>query len=73
MTAFDNLRQRPDHIRFIGPRLTDIWVIPFTQHSQTFETITLQVDLLIRIFTTLLSKGAGINLSPDFSNLLFDL
>ena len=72
MPAFDDLRQRAQHVGLEAEIHRPVRVFPVAEHAQALEIAALDVDLLAGVLAALLPERSGVELVADLAVLLLD-
>src|SRR3970282_545004 len=72
VAAFDDLRQRPQHVGLEAEIHRPVWMVPVADHAKTLEVAALDVYLLRRALAALLPERGGVELGADLAVLLLD-
>ena len=73
VSGINDLAKGADDVGFKFEVHGQVRVFPVTQNHQAFEIVALTINLLSRVFTTMLAELAGADLLTDFANLSFNL
>ena len=73
MTCFNDFAQGTNDVRFKTKIHSEIRIIPFAKYTKTFKIFSLTIHLLVRIFTTGITKNFGINFHASLTYLLLNV